>query len=149
MSLRGVKPGCTGHVTLVPLETPDVLEETLGHDARAAGQARRTTRSWLAGCPLDDRVEDLVLVVSELVSNALLHGKPPVTLMLRKVRHGVELEVHDHEPAVPTVGGAPVALEAEGGRGLAIALALADTLEVVPVDGNGKIVRACFHEQQQ
>ncbi len=147
--MRGVNPGCTGHITLVTLETPDVLKEALDHDPRAAGQARRITRRWLVGSPLNERVEDVVLVDRELVGNALQHGKPPVTLLLRKLSRGVELEVQDHEPAVPMIGRAPVPLEAENGRGLAIAFALADRLEVVPVIGSGKIVRASFTEQQR
>jgi signal transduction histidine kinase len=46
---------------------------------------------------LDDHLgavaDDAALVVTELVTNALLHGGPPVRLRLRDVPDGVRLEV--------------------------------------------------------
>jgi anti-sigma regulatory factor (Ser/Thr protein kinase) len=61
---------------------------------------------------------DAQLVVSELVTNAVLHGAPPI--VLRVVPDGVlRIEVCDTSPGVPAIPDEP-RLDAPGGRGLQI-----------------------------
>jgi hypothetical protein len=57
----------------------------------------------------------------------------------------VELEVHDHERAVPPCGPyAEVDKDGEGGRGLAIVEALTNAITFEQIQGDGKIIRAIF-----
>jgi anti-sigma regulatory factor (Ser/Thr protein kinase) len=62
----------------------------------AAGQARRTVRAQLGewGVPAG-LVDDLVLVTSELVTNAFVHARPPIDLRIRRSEHEIVLEVQD------------------------------------------------------
>ncbi|PWI07234.1 hypothetical protein DIZ27_28635 [Streptomyces sp. NWU339] len=101
-------------------------------DPAEVGRARQWTRSRLAGSGIEvdePLSETLVLLVSELVTNAVVHtGCPAVLrLSLRDVAAGeatVRLEVADRSSSAPVprcVGG-----EATGGRGLALVDGLAD-----------------------
>jgi anti-sigma regulatory factor (Ser/Thr protein kinase) len=72
----------------------------LGPGAEAAGQARRFVREVLDGSP-PDLVADTELVVSELVTNATLHGEPPIVLRIEGRPDGVHVEVEDAGPAMP------------------------------------------------
>jgi hypothetical protein len=66
--------------------------------------------------------DDAAIVVTELVTNALLHGRPPVRLRLHEVRGGVRLEVADRGAELPVaVRRSSVAMT---GRGLALVTAL-------------------------
>ncbi|MDF3299258.1 ATP-binding protein [Streptomyces tropicalis] len=74
-----------------------------------------------------DTAEDVLLVVLELVTNALVHALPPATLRVWRVlvdgRHGVRVEVSDQGPAAPPAP--PAAPDPdEHGRGLGIVTAL-------------------------
>jgi anti-sigma regulatory factor (Ser/Thr protein kinase) len=64
-----------------------------------------------------------VLAVSELVSNAIEHGTPPLELRLMAIPGGVRLEVDDASPQAPI----PLAVTptAASGRGLSIVHAVA------------------------
>jgi anti-sigma regulatory factor (Ser/Thr protein kinase) len=126
-----------------PLGGPGASEQhALPDDVSAAGIAREKARRFAGRLRMDSVVEPLTLIVSELVSNAVRHGKPPVQLLLRRVGRGVRVDVHDEAPATgPTnhVGG-PTRLpspEAEGGRGrfLVDALSARHGVHEVPDDG--------------
>ncbi len=72
----------------------------------------------------EEAQEAAVLLVSELVTNALLHGTPPVTLLARRTRRGARVEVHDADPTRhPTLR--PAQTELAAGRGLRLVDALA------------------------
>jgi GAF domain-containing protein/anti-sigma regulatory factor (Ser/Thr protein kinase) len=96
-------------------------------------------RSW----ELTEMSDALQLVVSEIVTNALIHAGSDVDVRLRAYPDHVRLEVRDCDsnPPVPS----PVALtgegnaEAEHGRGLLIVEALASTWSTHP-NGRGKTV---------
>ena len=53
----------------------------------------------------DDVVADVQLVATELVTNAYLHGEPPVTFrLLASAEHGrLRVEMFDSGPGAPTV----------------------------------------------
>ncbi|MEU1016586.1 ATP-binding protein [Streptomyces sp. NPDC005898] len=116
-------------------------------DARpeSVGQARSFTSEALAGWGLPDRAEDVRLCVSELATNALVHGTAPGHGFL--VRLGadegvVHLEVHDSRRRHPE------ARQAAGtdtsGRGLILVNALADGWGVEDRTPVGKVVWSCF-----
>ncbi|WP_406124762.1 ATP-binding protein [Streptomyces canus] len=107
---------------------PLLCERFFRRERRSAQAARRFTAEALAGWGLAEtaRADDVLLCVSELVTNALLHGVPPgrqLRLFLRYDVSALVVEVHD------SGGGEPrVTDEAdEGGRGLLLVAALADT----------------------
>ncbi|GAB3959156.1 hypothetical protein GCM10029978_005620 [Actinoallomurus acanthiterrae] len=85
----------------------------------------------------DDLLDDATLVVSELVTNALVHASPPVTLTVT-YDNALVIEVADASRDLPVVG-----RPGSGGRfGLWIAEELCDLGVLSGPDG--KIVRAVF-----
>lgn len=108
-------------------------------DASAPGYARGLVRRH-AGHLSADLVADAMLIVSELVANAVLHGRPEIQLHVRPVAGGIALGVQDAGEALPLTPPAPD-IEPEGphGRGLRIVDALATTWGVQPTSP-GKIV---------
>src|SRR5215203_5135149 len=71
----------------------------LPNDVSAAGIARDKARRFVTRLRMDAVVEPLTLIVSELVSNAVRHGKPPIQLLLRRAGRGVRVDVHDEAPS--------------------------------------------------
>jgi anti-sigma regulatory factor (Ser/Thr protein kinase) len=112
----------------------------LPSDLTAAREARAVARRVLPRWRLASLVEPVLLVVSELVGNAVRHGRPPVNLRLRKTGEGVRVDVHDEDATAPI----PVtdAGEAESGRGLLLIDALAAESGVEHIAGDGKVVWA-------
>ena len=92
-------------------------ELTLGREPEAVVRARRLVGSFLAGGS-SDLEGDVKLVVTELVTNALLHGQPPIRLRLSRTDERVRVEVGDTAPARPLPGRRDAG--AMTGRGLAL-----------------------------
>jgi anti-sigma regulatory factor (Ser/Thr protein kinase) len=95
----------------------------LDHDLAMVGVARRAVRTWLhgRGCHACD---DAVLVLSELVANAMVHAEAGCTI---EVWHGgdrVRLEVSDRSRTAPALRLA--APSAVGGRGLQVVESIAE-----------------------
>ena len=80
------------------------------------GQARRAAQTWLAEQSIGGAGDDVLLLVSELVTNALRHGLPPVVLELCVDARTVSVAVVDAAPVRPRVR--EVDPDAEGGRGM-------------------------------
>ena len=99
-------------------------EVTLPDGPDGAGFARRAmaraAELWLLDKELTDTA---LLLVSELATNAIRHGTPPVRLALRLRGDRLRVEVTDSSPVLPEVG-APGA-DQVGGRGLQIVQQLA------------------------
>jgi anti-sigma regulatory factor (Ser/Thr protein kinase) len=111
----------------------------------APADARRATREVLGRWELPALVDRVVLVVSELVTNSVRYGRPPLHLDLRRLRGRVRIDVHDTVPEEPVLHGREaVADESESGRGLLIVNAVADEVGVEQVPGDGKHVYAAF-----
>ena len=83
--------------------------------------------------------DDVALVVSELVTNAVVHGDGDVRVDVTVATGEVRVEVADHERALPDRHDAPA--DAESGRGLAIVSQLARRWGV-RTEGDGKVVWA-------
>ena len=94
-----------------------------------------------AGHAWDPDMRDAaVLLTSEVVANAVLHGAAPVTLLVHADRGGqVRVEVTDADPRLPR-GSLPDTDEmGESGRGLQIVAALATAWgSAAGPDGTGK-----------
>ncbi|PWI20685.1 ATP-binding protein [Streptomyces sp. Act143] len=121
-------------------QLPCQRDQFYARDRRSVPAARKLVRWALFYWGLGDweRGEDVSLCVSELATNALLHGAPPGRGFLLRVRYDgavVRVEVHDSgggEPCVPDCAD-------EGGRGLLLVSALADKWGVGQRDP-GKVV---------
>ncbi|WEP00876.1 SpoIIE family protein phosphatase (plasmid) [Streptomyces sp. FXJ1.172] len=112
-------------------------------DLRAVGQARRFVHERLCDWGLADLSDDLVLITSELVTNALVHAGSDVDLRLRAFGDRVRLEVRDSDSAPPVPTAYSLTDEgsatAEHGRGLFLVDALAQTWNTA-ASGRGKSV---------
>ena len=97
---------------------------------------------FAADAGLGSRTDSAMLVVSELVTNAVLHGRPPIELGMSRAGDDVRIEVFDADPHADAI--APVwepVPERSGGRGLRIVNALAHQWGVEPTP-EGKMVWA-------
>ena len=109
----------------------------LTHEPLSAGVARGHVREVLAGWSDADRVQDALLLTTELVSNAIIHGWPEVLLRAELLDDGrLRVEVYDPAPSLPKLRAA----WAGGGRGLAIVDETAADWGVLPVADGGKTV---------
>jgi hypothetical protein len=108
-------------------------------------KARRFTASSLAAEP-GHLVEDAEQVVSELVTNAILHGAQPVTLRILRGEHALRLEVEDCGRAIPVMS-RPSA-DTMTGRGLSLVAALASGWGVEE-SPDGKVVWAELAEHAE
>ena len=123
----------------------------LGDDTRAVAAARRATVELLDLWDLDDLRADAELLVSELVTNAVLHGRSGVTLTVAVADGVLEVGVTDRSPMLPSprtgdIGDAP--WRAEGGRGLRMVDRLADEWGVAALpDGKQVWFRLSVAEQ--
>jgi len=99
---------------------------TLPAAGRAAGVARQVTRETLAAWRVAHLEETAVLLVSELVTNAVRHartGRLAIALRLEAPGAWLRIEVHDADPHEPRPR-TPGALD-ESGFGLLLIEALA------------------------
>jgi signal transduction histidine kinase len=102
---------------------------TVHPNARSVSDVRRELRRECDGLPARLR-EDTVLLSSELVTNAIRHGRGDVTVRLWPGPDRVRLEVSDDSPVPPMVRESDVASEA--GRGMAIVDALSTQWGATP-----------------
>jgi anti-sigma regulatory factor (Ser/Thr protein kinase) len=118
-----------------------LVQLEVGVDPAEVGRARRWARSRLVGCGIgaDEQVaETLILLISELVTNAVVHtGCPAVLRMLFPIASAapVRVEVADtsEEPPAPR----DAQRDETGGRGLELVDGLADRWGWHP-EGAGK-----------
>jgi anti-sigma regulatory factor (Ser/Thr protein kinase) len=99
----------------------DVLLE---NSTSAVRQAREVTRTALGQwhCAADC-IDDALLVVSEMVTNAVRHGQGRIRLRLSWSRRYLRVEVRDASPLLPRL--LPASPSADRGRGLRIVARLA------------------------
>ncbi|MEV0097417.1 ATP-binding protein [Streptomyces sp. NPDC050738] len=117
--------------------------------ARGAGphsvcRARAATRAFtenLNPAPDRDLADTLVMVVSELVTNAVRHGGGRYTLQLSAHPGALSVAVTDPSP-VPPRERTPDRVDGGGGFGWHMIRASTSGLSVTPGPGPGKTVRA-------
>ncbi|MFE0186614.1 ATP-binding protein [Streptomyces sp. NPDC058989] len=101
----------------------------LPHIPEAVSVVRRRARTVLADWKLaPDLAEDALVVISEMITNAVVHALPPAVLRLSLVADGsnaVRVEVTDAGPAAADGPSVVVPCAGEHGRGLGIITALA------------------------
>jgi anti-sigma regulatory factor (Ser/Thr protein kinase) len=89
----------------------------------SAARARQFVEQTLGAWECDDFLDASRLLVSELVTNAVLHARTELDLVVRAIRTGIRVEVRDHDPAEPVLR--HYEDEAMTGRGLALVAELA------------------------
>ncbi|PZT68928.1 ATP-binding protein [Streptomyces sp. SW4] len=143
---------------LPPLDPADVSNAAscaLPARYEAVREARRFTRRTLDGWNTGDRFDDVCLVVSELVTNALRHAvpagapaladQPPVRLHLLRWTERLVCAVRDPSQDSPVAREADD-FSAESGRGLFLVDSFSDSWGWHPMAGpfSGKVVWALF-----
>jgi anti-sigma regulatory factor (Ser/Thr protein kinase) len=106
--------------------------------ARSVTAARRFVLDALSNWHLESFADTAALLTSEVVTNAVLHARTPVELVVRREKKGISVEVSDGSRRTPQERNA--APEATNGRGLALLAQLATTWDV-QLRRTGKTVR--------
>ncbi|MFG2883771.1 ATP-binding protein [Streptomyces sp. NPDC048297] len=151
-----LKPLRQGLPPLDPSAVSDAASCALPARYEAVGDARRFTRDTLERWDVGDHFDDICLVVSELVTNALRHALPdgtargaedPPRVRLHLMRWTGRLVCAVRDPSNET----PVPRDsddfsAESGRGLFLVDSFADSWGWHPLAGtlSGKVVWALF-----
>jgi anti-sigma regulatory factor (Ser/Thr protein kinase) len=111
----------------------------------SASLARAFVSSRLLRAGVPQLEDDVLLVVSELVTNAITHARTPVTVTLERSGPCVVLTVCDLSPSVPVMRTADAM--AGGGRGLMIVDVLSGDWGVKVSPSGSKTVWAAFEVQ--
>jgi anti-sigma regulatory factor (Ser/Thr protein kinase) len=92
---------------------------TLEPDLANVAEARHWVRGLVAELGLDDECEyEAQLVATELVTNAVLHGRTTLVIVVDHHDHVLRIEVEDGNPRIPVV--LPPSTTATNGRGLSL-----------------------------
>jgi anti-sigma regulatory factor (Ser/Thr protein kinase) len=97
---------------------------TLTDGLHAPSRARAWTLTRLADLPREV-TDDVLLVVSELVTNAVQHGLPDIVLRVDADSARIRIEVSDGNDELPDIAQAEPAVDRPTGRGLLIVTATA------------------------
>ncbi|MET8449534.1 SpoIIE family protein phosphatase [Streptomyces sp. NPDC005209] len=96
---------------------------------------RRTLRAWEVA---PEEMDAVLLVVSELVTNALVHTDGQVRMDLTLVNHRFRVAVTDASPRSP-VKPTSIGWEATGGRGILLVEAMSTAWGTLPVSGGKQV----------
>jgi anti-sigma regulatory factor (Ser/Thr protein kinase) len=122
------------HLAPDPLAVSSTYE--LPSRPSSARLARRLTRGALGGCP-ESIVETAELLITELISNAILHASSPPVMHIDVDRGTVRISVSDESGNIPQVRHGE--LEDEGGRGLMLVQSLASSWGCTLTSGGKQI----------
>jgi len=127
----------TGLLELVEGVVAEV-KDGLEADTSSAGKARRFVDEVLSRWRCGDLLDDVQLLVSELVTNAVIHAGSEVEIAVRLLVDSVRIEVVDRAPDARLRPSSPADGD-ESGRGLLLVETLASAWGVEPL-GGGKAV---------
>jgi anti-sigma regulatory factor (Ser/Thr protein kinase) len=96
-----------------PADPAEPVETTVEADLKELARVRGWARALLPDLTAE-LLTDIVMVLDELVSNALRHAKPPFRVRLRRGRRTVRIEIVDGSPTAA----APRSPSSKGGRGM-------------------------------
>jgi anti-sigma regulatory factor (Ser/Thr protein kinase) len=114
------------------------LKTALRDEPGEVQRARQLVSAGLTHWGLADEDGIAILLVSELVTNALRYGRPPLSMVARRGQRTLRVEVHDGAPdGRPRLR--PLDPETPGGLGLLLVEALATRWGWSEADG-GKYV---------
>jgi len=112
--------------------------EHLPADLRSAGEARELVRTTLDGWTDGDRIDDIVLCVSELVTNAVVHASSSPRILVHVRPAVIHVEVSDASDVLPAPRVAE--LNDTSGRGMSILTGFSDRWGSLRRSGGGKTV---------
>jgi anti-sigma regulatory factor (Ser/Thr protein kinase) len=148
-SVASVWPAPPVELPLGPRSFPRLATRTPGAGAGSLRAAREFTTATLARWGIAERSDDIVVVVSELLTNAVRHARPagnwggqPIRLGLLQPGPCVLCAVADPSEHVPTIR-EPVGFD-ESGRGLHVVGSLSDDWGWTAPNARGKVVWAMF-----
>ena len=111
----------------------------LGMDATTPRAARKLVEAALDRWNCRHALDTVALLASEVVTNAVLHGRSEIDVAVRLLPRTIRVEVTDRSRAGPRPRRA--AADAESGRGLALVEGLASSWGSDPLPaGQGKVV---------
>lgn len=114
-----------------------MLAERLPADTSAPRAARQLVAEALASSGADGSLDDTLLMVSELVTNACVHAGSDITLQLFADGRAMRVEVADGGQLAPVLEPWDGRV---GGLGLQLVDGLADRWGWEPAAGGGKVV---------
>jgi hypothetical protein len=97
---------CRSVITAMPEHAADPVDDFWSlplDDHPAMADVRRWVRQRLGGVVSEAKLEDIVLVVVELVTNAEVHTSSPKSLVMSHWRDTVRIEVTDGDPSLPVL----------------------------------------------
>ena len=130
--------GDTPHVTVDRRSRPRTRID-VDHSPQGPAQARAAVQERAQEMGLGSAQDDVLLVVSEMVTNAVRYASPPVRLEIQAGEQDVVVAVCDGSAELPAPRQAD--LQAEGGRGMLLVDLLTDE-HGVRTDPPGKAVWA-------
>jgi len=118
-------------------ETPRT-ETLITSASTAAANARQFLRD--SGCSAHKGwlIDDAMLLVTELVTNAVLHGEPPLTVAVECRELALEIRVRDSGADLPLIR--TTSVEDESGRGMLLLSSVAADWGVERMPAGGKEV---------
>lgn len=122
--VRGILDALARDRPTVGTEVPALARTILTADGLAPLVARRFVARVLEEWDLRERADEVLLLVSELVTNAVVHAKSDLEVLMRLAPQLLRVEVHDRDPQRV----APLAWteDQERGRGVALVEAISD-----------------------
>lgn len=103
-------------------------------------EGRRFARALLQRWGLQQLDHAVTLLVSETVTNAIIHARSPVELAIVASENDLRVEVRDNSPVAPVLSDGGSGDLGPSGRGMVLVDALADRWGCDRVDGGGKVV---------
>lgn len=127
---------------------PAVATWSLTGHGEAVTQARDHVRDFLTDfdhTAASATLRDGLLVVSELVTNAVMHAPGPCVLSIVYQNGLLIIGVHDTSPSLPAPR-VPDPAAADGGFGWHLLIGLTSRIDVWPHDKDGKTITAVLRE---
>jgi CheY-like chemotaxis protein len=134
-------PAAVADITRVVDRLQAVMARASGRfpaHGRSAGEARSVVRDTLDGWCDEERLDDVALCVSELITNAVVHAGSEPQLLVHVRPDAIHVEISDDSDVLPVMRGARP--EDTSGRGVSLLGMLSDRWGARRRSGGGKTV---------
>lgn len=116
-------------------------EATLPPDPTSPSRARRLVREIVAAVGHEEWLDAGELAISEVVTNATLHARTPIEIVLVVYEDRMYVEVRDGNPMLPVARDYDE--QATTGRGMGLVASLALECGIHPLGEEGKVIWFC------